>query len=206
MSKLSIPRNSGIYLIANIKNGKVYIGQAVSFRKRWNDHKRKLNIQCHCNKHLQAAWNKYGEKAFKFRVLEFCSVDQLNEREQHFLNIYMPKGICYNIAQDVTAPMRGRKMDEEFSRKISERFKGKKFTEDHVQKMTEARKNRSPLTEEARKRMSDAHKGKTISPEQRRKLSEANKGRMVSEETRRKLSEAATRQHARNRINREDAE
>lgn len=96
---------SGIYVILNKKNGKVYIGQAVDFRRRWINHKAALRNNYHGNRHLQAAWNKYGEKPFKFQKLEYCAIEQLDEREQHYLDIYMSKGLCYNIAKDVKSPV-----------------------------------------------------------------------------------------------------
>lgn len=40
-----------------------------------------LNRNVHNNKHLQNAWNKYGEESFEFNVLEYCDVELLNERE-----------------------------------------------------------------------------------------------------------------------------
>lgn len=100
---------SGIYIIHNTKSGQVYIGQAQDIRTRWMGHKSSLRLKSHRNCHLQADWDKYGAKVFKFKVLEYCPVEQLVEREQHFLDVYMTKGICYNIASDATAPMRGRK-------------------------------------------------------------------------------------------------
>lgn len=156
---------SGIYIILNTKNGKVYIGQTVDFHGRWKHHKTELNTGCHFNSHLQRAWGKYGAKAFKFHKLEYCSVDQLDEREQHYLNIYMAKGLCYNIAKDPTAPMRGRQMSEETR-----------------QRMSESNKRRPPFTEDRRRKISEALRGHT-----------RNKGRKASEETRRKISEAAKR-------------
>jgi group I intron endonuclease len=99
--------NSGIYIIQNTKTGYIYIGQAINIPGRWMGHKRSLLGNKHNNRHLQAAWNQYGAKVFKFRVLEYCSREKLNEREQHFLNVYTPKGICYNISRNTHAPKKG---------------------------------------------------------------------------------------------------
>lgn len=61
---------SGIYQIRNTLNQKVYIGQTtVCFIKRFWHHKWKLTDGTHDNKHLQAAWDKYGEQAFVFEVV-----------------------------------------------------------------------------------------------------------------------------------------
>ncbi len=169
---------SGIYIILNIKNGHIYIGQAQDFKFRWSRHKTMLKGRYHENDHLQNAWNKYGEKSFKFKVLEYCSVDQLDEREQHFLDVYTDKGICYNIAKDATAPMRGISPSAETRRKLSEANKGKQ-----LRKGTTA-------SAETRQKMSDAHKGKTRSAEHCQNLSSALRGLPKSEEHREKLRQA----------------
>lgn len=63
---------SGVYEIRNALNNKRYIGSSINIYRRWRDHKRMLNLSVHPNKHLQAAWNKYGEKHFVFKILETC--------------------------------------------------------------------------------------------------------------------------------------
>lgn len=209
---------SGIYVIVHMKSGKVYIGQAQSIGKRWNDHRSNLNRGVHGNRHLQSAWNKYGAKAFKFKVLEYCLVDRLDEREQHFIDIHIPRGMCYNIATDAKYPMRGRKASEETRKKISDSGKGNKNSlgivpsEETKQKISNALKGRSPAnkgktaSEETRRKMSEARKGNKNSlgvvhnAETRRKMSEARKGNKNSlghkhsEETKRKMSEAHKQQ------------
>lgn len=61
---------SGIYAIVNTINNKQYIGSAINIKSRWVDHKKRLRKGNHHCKHLQFAWNKYGESAFSFIVLE----------------------------------------------------------------------------------------------------------------------------------------
>lgn len=201
---------SGIYVIKNTKNGKVYIGQAQDFRKRWDHHKYRLNGGYHSNRHLQHAWNKYGEKAFKFQKLEYCAIEQLDNREQHYLDIYMPKGLCYNLARDVRAPGRGRIITEETRRKLSEANKSRNrspFSEETRRKMSEAAKNKLPPSAETRRKLSEATKNRrSPSEETRRKISETLKGKILSEETRRKLSEAMKAYRARQRAEREALE
>lgn len=178
MSKY-IPQ-SGIYVIVHIKSSKIYIGQTNDFRKRWRGHKSALLRGEHGNHHLQSAWNKYGEKAFKFQILEHCSIEQLDEREQYWLDIYIPKGICYNFATDVVAPMRGHPFTEEHRQKISIALKGKPRSEEHCRKLSLANKQRSPMSDETRNKMSESKKGKRPN----------NAGRKVSKETLQKMSEA----------------
>ena len=62
----------GIYKIENIINGKIYIGSSTRLLKRFKEHKRKLLNNTHINSILQRSWNKYGEGAFMFSVIEYC--------------------------------------------------------------------------------------------------------------------------------------
>lgn len=77
----------GIYKITNVKNGKIYIGSAKNFKKRAYQHVSSLRNQRHQNKHLQASWNKWGEDAFLFEVLEVVKGDKLarTTREEELL-------------------------------------------------------------------------------------------------------------------------
>lgn len=63
----------------------MYIGQAKDINARWTHHKSDLKHQRHANKHLQNAWNKYGEENFTFSILEECSEEKLNEREKYWI-------------------------------------------------------------------------------------------------------------------------
>lgn len=199
---------SGIYLILNTKTRKIYIGQAFNIRQRWQLHRRSLRGGYHHNIHLQRAWNKYGATAFEFKILEYCSIEQLDEREQHYLDLYLPKGDCYNIAQDAKSPNRGNKLTDEQKQRMSEVRRGKKMpprSEEHRRKISEANKLRPPASAETRQKISDAGKRRPpVSDETREKLSKSlkgrpapNRGKPMAEEQKRKLSEAAKRRWAR---------
>ena len=49
---------SGIYVIRNLKNDKVYVGSAKNFNKRKHTHFLLLNKNQHWNVKLQRAYNK----------------------------------------------------------------------------------------------------------------------------------------------------
>lgn len=87
----------GIYKITNLLNDKVYIGQSVDIEKRWSVHKAELKNNYHHNIHLQNAWNKYGEKNFKFSIIEECDVDQLNQREIYWISKFDSCENGYNL-------------------------------------------------------------------------------------------------------------
>lgn len=180
---------SGIYIILNTKNSKVYIGQtARNIRGRWQAHKKELRGNYHNNRHLQRAWNKYGEKSFRFMVLEYCSVEQLNDRETHHIRIYRERGLAYNMTNGGEGTP-GHKHTLESRQKMSKSQAGRTHSVETRNKIGEANKRRQQ-TPEARRKISEAHKGKPLSIETRQKISAANKGRTFSVEHSRKISEA----------------
>ena len=79
---------SGIYVITNLSNRKVYIGQAVEVHKRWQAHKAALRARYHVNKHLESSWHKYGEGNFLFEILEKCPIELLDEREAYWIDLF----------------------------------------------------------------------------------------------------------------------
>lgn len=89
----------GIYKIENTQNGKVYIGQSINIHQRWHKHRWKLENKKHDNKHLQNAWDKYGETAFVFSILEECKRTELNDREKIYIDKYKSceRDFGYNI-------------------------------------------------------------------------------------------------------------
>lgn len=59
-----------IYGIRNVITGRVYVGKAQQIEHRWTTHRRRLKERRHHNKQLQADWDKHGEQAFVFEVLD----------------------------------------------------------------------------------------------------------------------------------------
>ena len=186
----------GIYEIRNKITDWKYIGSAVSIEGRWQGHRKALRGDYHHNKFLQRAWNKYGEEAFVFTVLEVCEKDNLLDREQSYFpsaRTYraMADGKFYNInpiAGSGKPPWEGHGLSEDHKKAIGDGNRGKKLTEETKNKIREAAKKRG-IPEETRKKMTFSRKGYRTSEETKRKLSEAGKGRVVTEEARKKQSE-----------------
>ncbi|MBC8445803.1 MAG: GIY-YIG nuclease family protein [Chloroflexi bacterium] len=159
----------GIYEIVNWQDGKAssYVGSSVDIGKRWSKHVWALRNERHYNSHLQAAWDKYGEGAFSFCVLEqVADTENLLEREQYFLDRAFEVGDTYNVACCAEVSMRGHKHTDEHKRKISAALVGKKH---------------SPVSEETKRKLSEANKGenhphwgKPCSDKTKRKIGEAN--------------------------------
>jgi group I intron endonuclease len=89
----NIKHSSGIYKITNTITGDCYIGQAKDVGARIQTHKNLLKSNKHVYKNgdltiLQKAWNKYGEDNFKFEILEFCTAEELNDKETYWIAAY----------------------------------------------------------------------------------------------------------------------
>jgi group I intron endonuclease len=122
--------NAGIYKIVNLKNNKVYVGSAVYLSNRFSTHKYNLRRNQHHSRHLQSAWNEYGEENFIFEVLEHVEkLDLLVEREQFWLDNLMPhnKNIGYNTNILATSSL-GVKHTEQARKNMSESAKRKNYT------------------------------------------------------------------------------
>lgn len=172
---------SGIYKITNKINGKFYIGSSQNISQRWYDHKRELRHDRHCNKHLQDAWNKYGEENFSFEIIEECDIEELSKKEQLYIEKYIESGQMYNISHDTNSSMRGRKHSEETKKKMSESRKGLNAGEKHwlygKHVSDETKKKLSiAFSGEKNPMYGKRHSEKTIA-----KLSEAHKGKRCPE-------------------------
>lgn len=126
----SIPSTSGIYKITCITTGKMYVGSAVNLRQRWQNHRWRLRTNRHVNRHLQSAWNKHGEDAFAFEVIELILAPFLIEREQYYLDKLRPfdRGRGFNSYPTAGSPY-GHVASDEARRRMSEARKGQKSSE-----------------------------------------------------------------------------
>jgi hypothetical protein len=105
-------KNSSKFGVYKIEcNGECYIGgTAAAFHLRWRNHLHELRKGKHHNHILQEEFNKYGEKSFKFSILEV-----INDRkdvvvvEQKYLDTIKP---TLNIS-----PMARRYITDETRRK-----------------------------------------------------------------------------------------
>lgn len=101
-------KQSGIYFIKNKINGKIYVGSSVDITKRWIDHKYKLKLGIHINKHLQASWKKHGAHNFLFIVekdLTGQTEEQILAEEQGYIDRLWDGGRnCYNASKVADKP------------------------------------------------------------------------------------------------------
>lgn len=97
-----------IYKIVNLVNDKFYVGSTTNKKVRFREHRKQLRGNRHHCKHLQSAWNKYGEEKFDFRVVEEVPESlSLQEAEDRWLKEHFGQPYCYNSGAAAVAPWRG---------------------------------------------------------------------------------------------------
>lgn len=141
---------TGIYIIKNTDNGKVYIGQSVDVEYRICNHFSKLKWNRHDNTHMQRAYNN-NPSAFAWELLCTCEQSELDDLEIEYIAKYNSadptKG--YNKQYGGQAEHR---CTPETRKKMSETKKGKRFSKEHCKKIGEANRGRK-LSDEARRKI-----------------------------------------------------
>jgi group I intron endonuclease len=198
----------GIYGIRNMVNEKWYIGQSVDIDRRWRCELSRLR---HCrleNPHLMAAWKKYGDGVFEFRILEECGEDMLDVREAAWIAHYRSdqREWGYNLesgghtSKHLSEETRrkiglanlgskgplGYKHDDEFRRRMSMAMMGNKNSLGY--KHTEDSKRRI-----GRAKMGNHHTlGHKLSDETKEKMRRAKLGKRLSDSHRSNIAKART--------------
>lgn len=67
-----------------------YVGKSVNLQKRFYDHK------CKSGQQIDNEIERYGKENFDFIILEYCSVDALEEREKYWIAYYDTFNNGYN--------------------------------------------------------------------------------------------------------------
>ena len=162
-------KKSGIYMWTS-PSGKSYIGQSVDLTMR-------KRIFCTFNhtyggNKINCARKKYSHKSlWNYKVLEYCGVDKLDERERYYIELYDTINNGYNCE---SGGHENKIISDEVKRKLSEAMKGKRCGEKHPL-------YGKHLTEEQKRKMSKAKKGennpmygKHLTDEHKRKISKAH--------------------------------
>jgi hypothetical protein len=90
-----------IYMITNVVNGKKYVGQTITCKRRWIAHRYELNGNRHHNYKLQNAWNKYGSSNFLFEVIDATaqSLEELDLLEMQYIATFDSWKSGYNLTE-----------------------------------------------------------------------------------------------------------
>lgn len=75
-----------IYGIKNLINEKIYVGKSINVKLRKKAHENSFIRKQAVNIHLQRAVDKYGIENFAFIILEEVTLDNINEKEQHWIS------------------------------------------------------------------------------------------------------------------------
>jgi len=175
----------GIYNILSQVDGKVYIGQVhinKGHKRRFYEHITMLRGSYHYNKHLQNAWNKYGEANFVFDIIEevenemdldACEQKWLDSTQEYHYNIQKIAGgsvlgqkrTLTEIAKlNIFNANKKRVWDDDAKKLLSNSLKGIKRDDAFKQKRREIMLG-SKASEETRKKQSIALKGRIFSNE-----------------------------------------
>ena len=91
---------SGIYAVVNTTNNKMYVGATNrTFGERRREHFKLLSNETHVNKFLQEDYNKFGDGAFDFYILESIDNEKdIIQAENRWLKS-VGEDVLYNIAK-----------------------------------------------------------------------------------------------------------
>lgn len=166
-----------IYMITNVVNNKVYVGQTSQTSKdRWDNHMTFLRYNKHVNPHLQKDFNRYGEINFKLEVITIAyNQKELDKLEIEFINKYNP--LIYNLESG------GR--NGKPSLETLERMKIASSGENNGMYGKKHKKSTKQIMSKIHKGCTPWNKGVPCSDKIKQAVSKANKGRVQSFEERR---------------------
>ncbi len=163
----------GVYIIQNDETQETYVGSGVLSDRKKN-HFCDLRNGSHCNKHLQAAYDRSPN--FEFIGIPTDDREQAYVAEQAIINEHVGNPLLLNVVLDVNEGVpRGWNHSEETRQRLREQKLGTKASEETRQKMSQsAMGNQNGL-------------GYRHSDERKEKISQALTGREVSDKTREKM-------------------
>ena len=181
-----------LYKITNQLNQKIYIGQTIDEKRRWQAHKSYAKNPERTGQYIHRAMAKYGVDSFIYEVIAICLTQQdTDETEIQLIKQYdsRNKEFGYNIRPG------GETMSEEERKVLSEGMMGNTYclgnieTEEHKQNISKAMLGKQNSlgtirSEEFKQNLSQINSGKnhpqfgiSKSEETKRKISETKKGR-----------------------------
>ncbi len=158
----------GIYCIECLSNGRRYVGKSVNLDSRRAAHFSSLRNKRHYNKKLQASFDKYGEKDFRWFLLEEISgsAECLADAEMYWMERLRTFGTYegFNLLFDSPA---GYEFSEEMRKSLSEAQTGElngnfghHWSDDQKERMSNIAKERHSsgqfYNDEWRKKLGDS--------------------------------------------------
>lgn len=149
---------SGVYIIRNTTNSKVYVGSAVKLWRRYSSHISDLRTGNHANKHLLAHASKYGLGTLRMELLELCERDVLLDKEQHYIDNFCSynSALGFNIMRNANyngshvgnrATLGRKRSPEEIANQVASRRAGAGYSwsEEQRQLIVSARLGVKPI-------------------------------------------------------------
>jgi group I intron endonuclease len=139
--KIAIPnletfKLSGVYMIKNLLNNKVYIGSTkMTFKRRYTEHVRKLKTGNHHNSYLNNSVLKHGIENFEFSVIEILennNIPFIREKESFYINFFNSIKNGYNISDVTTQPPCNSDVKKKISDTLKERYKNNEDYRKHL--------------------------------------------------------------------------
>jgi len=172
----------GVYKITHIASGKSYIGISKDVHRRWTQHKSWVNTGARRSA-IYSAMQKYGIDAFSWQIIEECSKDDLEMREQHWIAVFDTFRNGYNLT---AGGEYNKEVSEESRKRMSDSHKGKKQPQELIEKRVKRGSEHfaygKQRDEATRQKISQSLTGKKHSEETKAKRSKALVGRKMSKE------------------------
>ena len=108
----------GVYKITNKVNGKMYIGGSTNLKLRKIDHFKPYRINRLRHLPIYEAMLEHGRENFEFEVIERTTEEDLNTREEYYIDKYNTVEDGYNVVRTAL-----NVHDEEFSKVNADRLR-----------------------------------------------------------------------------------
>lgn len=176
---------TGIYKILS-PSGRVYIGQSVDIKRRFREYKSRYSTY---QTKLTRSFDKYGVNLHSFEVITECDIEELNNLERYYQDLYnaMREGLNCKLT---TSKDRSGKLSDETKKKIGEKSKGRKFSDEYKENMSKIMTGRT-FSDEWKQKLSEKAKIRKVLPETREKARLIKIGTKLSDEIKLKMSQSS---------------
>lgn len=198
-----LSKSSGVYVIFNNHNWRIYVGSTKEFKHRWADgHIGSLVGNKHKNRFLQSDFNKCKEilghdNFLEFHILENMPGSTREERlsiEEKWLKVHFDRGKnCYNLTDRAISregcgskdPEETRRKHQEASRKI---WQNSLYRQNQSKIQTVKTKEQWLDPKDRAQRITSMKRAWKKNPKLRENASKRMTGKLLSQETKDKIS------------------
>lgn len=146
-TKIVIMNQIGIYKITS-PNGRVYIGQSINIKKRFKSYLN-LNVGNKSQTLLYRSLLKYGPENHSFEILVECHLEELNDYERYYQDLYNVCDVRSGLNCRLTSTNdRSPFFSETTKEKMRKNAKVRQYSDATRFKMSESAKKRKPQKRE----------------------------------------------------------